>query len=579
MISLDRITSQAILGSVYNAIVAIDSDGIITYFSKTSERIFDIPAHRALHRPILEVLQSVGGKLVESLRSGKAFYAERLKGKDVTLISNITPIRDNGEIIGVVSVFQEISESENLSKELDYCKDMKNWFDTIIDSSFDGLFICDRDGKVLRINKASERIGGITAKKLIGRNVKELVAEGIFDKSVTLEVLKKKTSVTMIQHVKGGKRVLVTGNPIFDETGEIAFVVTNDRDITELDHLRDQLHETQTLAKEYISKLAELELKGIDLHNILFRSREMERVIDLAIRIAVADSTVLILGESGVGKGIIAKLIHKHSDRSQGPFIRVDCAGIPDALIESELFGYERGAFTGAKDEGKPGFIELANNGTLFLDEVGEIPLTSQSKFLRFLEDHEVIRVGGTEQRKINVRVITATNKNLEQMVSSKLFRGDLFYRINVIPINIPPLKERKEDIVPLALHFLGKLNETYQRKKILSPEVVEVLYEYDFPGNVRELANIIERLVVAVENDRIELKDLPNSIKGYLKNDIPFPTLQEDIPLKDALKQCENRIIERTIKKYGSQRRAAKVLKIHQATVSRKIKKNIPSL
>jgi PAS domain S-box-containing protein len=332
----------------------------------------------------LDVLPNTGGKLLECLNTGKPFHGEKLKGETVTLVSNINPIVANGKISGVVSVFQDISEIESISKELDLFKNMKNWLDTIIDSSYDGLWICDHEGTVIRINKASEKINEVEAEEIIGKNMKELVADGLCDKSVTLEVLKRKASVTMIQQIKGKKRILVTGNPIFSEKGEITFVVTNDRDITELDYFRSQLQETQALAKGYLSKISELEMKGVDLSNIIFRSEEMERIIKMALRVAKVDSAVLLTGESGVGKGMIAKLIHKHSDRNIGPFIRVSCAAIPESLIESELFGYEKGAFTGAKTEGKPGFFELANKGTLFLDEVGEIPLSSQSKLLRF---------------------------------------------------------------------------------------------------------------------------------------------------------------------------------------------------
>jgi PAS domain S-box-containing protein len=566
---------ESVLNSIYNGIVAIDAEGIFIYFNKTAERIFGIPAHDTLCRYILDVLPNTGGKLLECLRTGRLFYGEKLKGETVTLISNINPIVSNGKVTGVVSVFQDISEIEDISKELDLFKNMKNWLDTIIDSSYDGLWICDHQGKVIRINKASERINEVKAEEVVGKNMKDLVGEGLFDKSVTLEVLNRKTSVTMIQQIKGEKRILVTGSPVFNEKGEITFVVTNDRDISELDNLRSQLQETQALARGYISKLSELEMKGVDLSNIIFRSKEMERVIEMALRVAQVDSTILLLGESGVGKGMIAKLIHKHSGRNTGPFMRVDCAGIPDSLIESELFGYEKGAFTGAKPEGKPGFFELANKGTLFLDEIGEIPLSSQSKLLRFLEDHEIIRVGGTELREIDVRIIAATNKNIEEMVSSKLFRKDLYYRLNVVPIYIPPLRERQEDILSLIFHSLEKFNKTYQKKKSFSPESIEVFCKYDFPGNIRELSNLIERLVVVTENDHIEVKDLPSSVTGDIFKTIPFSFLSENVPLRVALERYESLIIEKAIQKYGSQREAAKVLKVDQATISRRIKKH----
>jgi PAS domain S-box-containing protein len=574
MESLIGFDPQLVLNSVYNGVVAIDCEGYIVFFNKTAERIFNLPSHEAISRYILDVFPNTGGKLLECLNTGRPFYGEKIKGQKVTFVSNINPIVESGKIAGVVSVFQDISEIEKISKELDVFKNMKNWLDTVIDSSFDGFWICDHEGKVLRINKASERINGVKAEEVIGKNMSELVSNGLIDKSVSFEVLRRKTSVTMIQQIKGGKRILVTGNPIFNENGEVAFILTNERDITELDRLRGQLQETQELAKGYISKLSELEMKGIDLSNIIFKSEEMEKTVETAFRVSQVGSTVILLGESGVGKGLIAKLIHKHSDRRNGPFIRVDCVGIPDSLIESELFGYEKGAFTGARTEGKPGFLELANKGTLFLDEIGEIPLTSQSKLLRFLEDHQIIRVGGTEPRDIDVRVIAATNKNIEEMVSSKQFRQDLYYRLNVIPIHIPPLRERRADILPQIFYFLEKFNRTFGKKKSFSPETVERLSRYAFPGNTRELANLVERLVVVSENDQIQDTDLPSTMAGYVSKATPYSFLAEDIPLKDALERCESLIIDRIIKGCRSQREAAKRLKIHQSTISRKLKR-----
>jgi PAS domain S-box-containing protein len=565
---------QSVLNSIYNGIIAIDVDGMINYFNNSAERIFNIPSDEAINRYVLDVLPNTGGKLVESLNIGKPFYGEKLKGEKVTLVSNINPIVSNGKICGVVSVFQEISEIESILNELNLFKNMKNWLDTIIDSSYDGLWICDHDGKVIRINKASERINNVKSEEIIGKSARDLVVEGLIDRSVNLEVLEKKTSVTMIQLIRGKKRILVTGNPIFDEKGRIAFIVTNERDITELDDLRNQLQTSKTLVKKYISKLTELEMESVDFANIIFRSSEMERIIKRALRAAEVDSTILLTGESGVGKGMIAKLVHKHSERNNGPFIRVDCGGIPDTLIESELFGYEKGAFTGAKTDGKPGFFELADGGTLFLDEIGEISLPFQSKFLRFVEDHEIIRVGGTEFKKIDARVIAATNRKIEGMVASKHFREDLYYRLNVVAIHIPALRERRDDILSLVYHFLEKFNKTYRKEKVLSPEVADILYIYDFPGNIRELSNIIERLVVLTERERIEPGDLPDSVVGYMAKEISCPFLLEEISLKDAQRKCETYIIEKITKKYGSQHEAAKILKVDQSTISRKMRK-----
>lgn len=567
--------ASLLLDAIYNGIVAINPKGYIAYFNKTSERIFKIPAREAVGRYILDILPHTGGKILEALETGQCFHQQKLQGQDVNLVSNIDPVIDNAAIVGVVSVFQDTSEIEAISKELDLFKSMKSWLDTIINSSYDGLWICDHEGNALMLNKASERINNVNASDIIGKNMRELVKEGLFDKSVTLDVLEKKAPVTMMQKIQGGKKILVTGNPIFNDKGDIVFVVTNDRDITELDNLRSQLQEAQALAKGYISKLSRLQLEEADLSNIVFRSTEMQIIIETAIRVAQVDSTILLLGESGVGKGLIASLIHKQSDRSKGPFIRVDLAGIPDSLMESELFGYEKGAFTGAKTEGKPGFFELADKGTLFLDEIGEIPLPSQSKLLRFFEDHHITHVGGTESKEIDVRVIAATNRKIEEMVTSKNFRADLYYRLNVVPIHIPSLNNRKDDILPLAFHYLAKFNKFYKRNTSFSPEVMDALGRYDFPGNIRELANIIERLVVSTPSDHVELRDLPASISEKCTHPfLPDSLLLDDIPLKEALERYEHELIQRALKKYGSQREAARALEVDQATISRKTRK-----
>ena len=566
---------RLVLNSISGGIVVVDANGIINYFNISAERFFGISVHEALGRYVLEILPNAGGKLLECLETGKAVCGEKLKEQDVNLISDISPIFDCERISGVTGVFHDTSIIERLSEKLDIFKNMKNWLDSVIDSSFDGIMICDRKGEIVRYNNASKRINGIEGDEFIGKNLKELIDEGRVDKVVTFEVLRKRRTVTIIQRNKMGKKILLTGNPIFDENGRIAFVMTNERDIQELDNLRNELQQTQALAKEYVSRLSELQMRGLDLSNLIVRSRQMQRVFEMALRAARVDSAVLLLGETGVGKNRVAKVIHKESERRKGPFIQVDCSGIPQSLVESELFGYEKGAFTGANSEGKPGLLEMANNGTLFLDEIGELPLSSQAKLLRFLEDHEIIHVGGTELRHINVRIIAATNTNIEELLAAKLFRSDLFYRLSIIPIHIPPLRERREEILPLIVHFLGKFNRMYQKEKILSSETTTALCRYDFPGNIRELANLIERLVVISEENAVELHDLPKEVTGLSVKDAYLLDLPEDISLKEALDRYERFIIEKSLKKFGSQRKAAKALRIDHATVNRKLRKS----
>jgi len=443
----------------------------------------------------------------------------------------------------------------------------------IIDSSYDGLWICDHEGKVIRINSASEKINGIKAGQVLGKKMDDLVREGLIDRSVTLEVLKARTAITIIQKLRNGKQILVTGNPFFDDQGEISLVVVNERDITELDSLRNELEESRALARRYRMELSQIISKKDFLSQMVIRNESMHQVFDRAIKVAQVDSTVVMKGESGVGKGLFARLIHRASKRKDGPFILVDCGAIPESLIESELFGYEDGAFTGARTKGKPGHFEIAEGGTLFLDEVGDLPLNVQVKLLRFLEGNEVVRVGGTSTRKINTRVISASNQDLEEMVAQGRFRKDLFFRLNVIPLYIPPLRERTDEIPALINFFLKQCNDKFSTNKLILPRTVDRLCRYSFPGNIRELANLVEQLVVLAPGKHIDLKDLPSHI---LRNESKAnPDLSGDEwNLPKAVAKLEKEMIFRALKVYGSQRKAAGPLSIDQSTLARKAKR-----
>lgn len=451
--------------------------------------------------------------------------------------------------------------------------DLVNILEAIIDSSYDGLWICDREGKVIRINSASEKINGIKEDQVIGKKMVDLVQEGLIDRSVTLEVLKARAAITIIQKLRNGKQILVTGNPFFDDQGEISLVVVNERDITELDSLRNELEESRALAQRYRSELSQAHGKKNLLSQMVIRNEAMYRVFDRAMKVAQVDSTVMIQGESGVGKGFFARLIHRASKRKDGPFIRVDCGAIPESLIESELFGYEDGAFTGARSKGKPGHFEIAEKGTLFLDEVGGLPLNVQIKFLRFLEGNEIVRVGGTNTRKINTRVISASNQDLEEMVSQKRFRKDLFFRLNVIPLHIPPLRERVDEIPALINFFLKQCNDKCSANKLILPKAVDRLCRYSFPGNIRELANLVEQLVVLAPRKRIEIKDLPSHIL-MVESKMNLGLSGDDWNLPKTMARLEKEMILRALKVYGSQRKAAVPLNIDQSTLARKAKR-----
>lgn len=436
-------------------------------------------------------------------------------------------------------------------------------FQTAFESSFDGIHILNGDGETLYINKACERIEGITFEEASKLNIRELVKLGVYSDSVTLKVLETNATATIMQKVKNGNEVLVTGTPIY-KNGKIDKIVVNSRDVTELNFLRQALSEKETLAKIYQEELRLLRLENLKDSDSVMKSQKMKQIEHLAAIVAKVDSTVLLSGESGVGKGVISKYIHSKSNRREGPFIKIDCSAIPENLFESEVFGYEKGAFTGAEKSGKIGLLELANGGTVFLDEIGDMPLHMQPKILRAIQDREIIRVGGKEVIPINVRFIAATNRDLKKMVADKAFREDLYYRLNVVPILIPPLRERKEDIIPLIQDITKKINDRYGMSKTFSNSEIELMLKYDWPGNVRELENIIERVMVTEDGDL----SLIQSILG-MKNSSAVTA-----DYKQKLEEYDMMILLDSIKQEGTVLKAAEKLGIDATTIRRKLHK-----
>jgi PAS domain S-box-containing protein len=440
----------------------------------------------------------------------------------------------------------------------------------ILESSHDGIFLTDGDANTIFMNKAYEKITGIKREQILGKNMEFLEKKGVVSKSSTLMVLKNNKSVTIEQEFKNGKKALVSSSPIADEKGNILMVVTNVRDVTELYELKGELEKKIELTQKYYS---ELELMRKQIHensDIIAVDQKMIAVLEAARKVSKVDTTVLLLGETGAGKEVVAKFIHRNSNRADKAFIKVNCGAIPENLIESELFGYEKGAFTGANREGKIGIFELADRGTIFLDEIGELPLDMQVKLLRVLQEEEIKRVGGTATIKVDVKVVAATNRNLKEMVDSKQFRADLYYRLNIIPINLPPLKERREDIEPLILYFLGILNEKYSMNKTISQGALNCLKQYEWPGNVRELRNIIERVSIMCQGDRIMTEDLPIAGITSCEPD-KFALYNTNLSMKDAVEKLEASMIESAFEKHGNVRAAAKELGIDASTFVRK--------
>jgi len=445
----------------------------------------------------------------------------------------------------------------------------------IIDSSSDGLFVCDGDANVIRVNPASERIHKRPASEMVGRNMRELIPEGFIDRSAALEACMQKETVSLLQNMPNNRKLISIGTPVFDQAGELIRVVVSERDITEIDTLQRELENQEAIKDQYRHQMLEMQQTELEQRKIIARSPNMIKALRQAMRVATADSSVLILGESGVGKGVIADMIHHNSRRADRPLIKINCGAIPESLVEAELFGYEKGAFTGASPGGKPGQFELANEGILFLDEVAELPLSAQVKLLRFLEDGGITRLGATEERKVDVRVLAATHRDLDDMVEKGTFRLDLYYRLNVIPIHVPALRERKDCLVPLIRHYVDHFSLLNKESRRLSRAAIDALCNYSFPGNVRELMNICERLVVMSETEVIDLVDLPVQVAGSVKTRLPEEMdWPETVTLQEALETVERNLLTKARERFRSQSRIAEVLGVNQSTIARKLKR-----
>lgn len=444
--------------------------------------------------------------------------------------------------------------------------------DKLLDSSFDGIGYTNENGVVVYANKAYTEITGVDISEVLGKNISELAERHYPISLMAIEAFNENepTSMSFCYKEKSDSNVLLTNSPVYDSTGTFRGIITNIRDINILNELSQQKKHNEILQNR-INEL-ELKLKG---DTVLGNSTQMRKLANLAFQIANSMSTVLITGESGVGKDVYARLIHNLSKKSK-PYIKVSCSAIPEQLFESELFGYEQGAFTGANKSGKPGIFELAKDGIIFLDEIGEMPLFLQSKLLTVLQDRYFMRVGGIKKIEIHARIIAATNRNLKEEVKLGRFREDLYYRLNVLPVYIPPLRERKDDIIPLAINVLNKLNVEYKKNKVLNNELQNVLINYNWPGNIRELNNLIERLYVFSNNDVIDTANLPDELK--ILNYSSLTDNHMNASLKDIINKIESTIISEHLKSDATLNEICKKLGISMSTLQRKINNyNLP--
>lgn len=444
--------------------------------------------------------------------------------------------------------------------------------EAFVENSTDAIQISDRNLITIRINKAYEVLTGIKREELIGIPVDDLVKKHLISESCGAIVAKTKKPHTIVQtFYRTGRSAHVSCTPVFDQKGEIEFFVCNDRDLDEISNLQVTLHETNVLKEKYLSELETLKSTIMKSNEIVAKDPKMLKVLALANRVAKVDSTALILGETGVGKDEVARFIHQNSSRAEQVFVPVNCGAIAESLFESELFGHESHAFTGAGGKSKAGLLEAADHGTLFLDEIGELPLNMQAKLLRVIQEQSFIRVGGNKPVRVDVRIIAATNQNLEEMVKEKKFREDLYYRLSVVPIYIPPLRERKEDIIPLAQHFLNQYNKKYGKKKCFAGLTLFDLSNQQWTGNVRQLKNIVELSYIMADTDIIGPENLPIDIKkdNYQQD---FQNLNGKT-LKEILESIELNYLDECYRKFGNIRDAASFLKIPATTFLRHYK------
>lgn len=531
----------------------------------------EIPAPFARPTSFLDVLFHHGGsnlaEMVRTSQPGTGLNISLPSGRWTLSWKWLDTERQDAEALRFI-LLSEVPHAENTDEMQLYA---------FMDSMPDGLWIIDGNGTTLHVNKALKRIANIEPGEMIGKSISIPLNEGKFATAVTLEALEQKKIVTRFDDYPNGTRCLNTSTPIFDTKGNISRVVACIRDITELEGLQKGLADAERTAylhpepNTYVPQDLEIEL--------IAASKVMRRCTVELERAAKAPSGILILGETGTGKTFAASYIHQKSSRAHGPFVTVNCAAIPQTLIESELFGYERGAFTGANRSGRKGYFEMADKGTLLLDEIGELPLNMQAKILHVLDGQSFRKIGGEKELHVDVRIIAATNRPLEQIVNSGRFRADLYYRLRVLSICMPPLREHPEDIPALMMFFLDKACAHCKSIKTFSPKVVECFCKHSWPGNVRELQAAIEFLVAMTESSIISTRDLPS----YLRGDVPLQDEedqeQDDTAMdnassfKDAIETLERTLISEALAETGSTYKAAAKLGISQSTVVRKAK------
>lgn len=464
----------------------------------------------------------------------------------------------------IENLWQRLSKISGVNK-IDYVSVMpqeerEQQLLTILNSISEGIIAINQEGCITTLNPASEKILHHTSNQLLNQSMQDFLGEEMPIMTSLKEGRSYDNQEMLINTPYGQAHYLTSGRPLVDEQGNIIGAVAVMKDIKQV--------------RKLIYKLTRPSMITFD--DILYQSKAMEYIVQIAKKAALGNSTLLIRGESGTGKELFARAIHMFSSRQESPFIPINCGGLPDSLLESELFGYEEGTFTGGRKGGKQGLFELAQNGTLFLDEIGELPTHLQVKLLRVLQEGKVRRLGGSDEQFINVRILAATNKNLEKMIAHKEFREDLYYRLNVIPINLPPLRKRREDVLLLTKHFLQSFTEEVGRPELgIAEGAVQKLLEYEWPGNVRELRNAIERAVYLSNDDQITWEDLFPEKLSLKKTGLSVEVkINQVTNLEEVVACAERALLAKVVDSYTGSRKMGEILGVSHTTVLNKLKK-----
>lgn len=551
-----------------NGVLVIDTQGTTVFFNRIAEEILGYKANQILGISIKKFF--LNSKTYEVLKTGKPQLDGRLKFGEKTLKTNFTQIVLNGKVLGAIAVFQDITELEAVTEKLNVTKKLKATLDAIIENSYEGIAVIDNEERVIIMNQFYLDLIGLSLNEVIGKQILEVsptsglpntIKTGLVQMGEPWKIGNQTFMVMRAPIMQGGKIIGAIGKVLFKDM-EIAKMFAK-----KVMRLEDDL-------KYYKDEILKIRNSQDAFEDIIGGSDKITAAKTLAFIATRKSSTVLLLGESGTGKEVFAHAIHRGGSRKNGPFVSINCAAVPEQLLESELFGYAEGAFTGACKGGKPGKFELANQGTIFLDEIGDMSFSMQAKLLRVIQEREIERVGGTHPIKVDVRLVAATNQDLYQMVIEQKFRLDLYYRLNVIAIELPALRERPEDLEPLIVALIKRLNERLETSiEGVIPEALNLLMNYSWPGNVRELENVLERAMNISDEPLIRMEHLPSQLKKSIGNINPA---WEEQTLEQGLFIAERKLIMDALRQTkGNKVQAARTLGIHRSVLYKKLSKH----